>query len=193
MRGADLIAEAEAYASRLQGHLLQIASPGILRGMFQIGRLQPPLGLARIRRSTGELWEPDPTGRLALVIPVCRPAIVEPFDGIEVDTIDCIDLIAFNSREPDRWTWRVGTAWALGEHLIEEVDQSLRLVSTPLGWLRDGGDAACVLDWSDNSPAWRHLRMAEELITDCPDLRNKLVAKIRRSYRLPRVAVEHAA
>ena len=193
MRGTDLMAEAEAYASGLRGHMSQIASLGILPGVFQIGECQPPLGLARIRRSRGELWDPAPAGSLAMVIPVCRPAIVEPFDGIEVDTIDCIDLIAFNSREPDKWAWRVGNAWALGEHLIKDADHPLRLVSTPLGWLRCGGEAACVLDWSDASPAWCHLRIADELISDCPDLRSKLLSKIRASIRLPRVEVEHAA
>jgi hypothetical protein len=71
--------------------------------LFQIGEWQPPLGLAQIRRSKAQLWEPDPAGALAMLIPVCRPLVVEPLEGYEVDTIECIDLVAFNSRGPSRW------------------------------------------------------------------------------------------
>ena len=193
MKSADLMAEAETYAAGLRGHLAQIGQLGILPGVAEIGQVQPPLGLSRIRRQRNELWEPEPAGALAMIVPVCVPVIVEPFEGFEIETSECIDLVAFNSREPDRWSWRTGTAWALSQYLIEEYADPLHLVSTPLAWLRSGGATACILDWSDTSPAWPHLRSAGQLKVEDPELKRRIDLRLRQTVRLPRVEVGHAA
>lgn len=188
----DLMIEAENCVAAMRGHLAQLAKLDLLPGVAAIGQFQPPIGLARIKRERGELWTPEPSGALAMVIPACRDAIIEPWDRFELGTVDCIDLVAFNSREPERWAWRTGIAWALGEQLIE-MGQDIRLVSTPLSWLRLGGEAACILDWSDSSPAWAYLRAARRLIVEDPILQKRLERRLRETQRLPRVEVDDAA
>lgn len=193
MKHEDLLAEAHAYEKGMLSQIEKLERLGVLTGLALIGQNQPAVGLARIERLRGGLWQPSPGGELAMVVPVCRPKVIEPFENVLVETIECIDIVAFTSRAPQLWCWRTGLGWALGEHLIEEGDEALRLVSTPLSWLRSGGEAACILDWSETSPAWRHLQQAASIRAEDPQLLHRLDVMLKRTRRGPSLAVAHAA
>jgi hypothetical protein len=58
------------------------------------------------------------------------------------------DLIAFYPDRPQCWWWRTDCADLLGGHLIrlcKSWNKALRLVATPLDYLRDRCDVACLL------------------------------------------------
>lgn len=196
MTAIELLAEAHGYELRLQGHMSDLAKLGVLTGFAHLGQTQPAAGLANIRKTGERMWEPDEQGELAMIIPVPVPTMIEPF-GIPIETVEIIDLIAFSSRSPASWYWRTGTAWALGEHLLGDLQDSsgdrISIVSTPLSWLRAAGRAVCILDWSKNSPAWAALRQQSDLLAETPHLARRLERAIHNSVRLPRVEVSHAA
>lgn len=120
-------------------------------------------------------------------MPVTVPAPFAPW-GYELETLDTLDLIAFTTDRPGAWRWRIGDGWALGaQYLIEPMDELVRLVATPLDWLALAGQALCVLDWSDASPAWPLLRHGPDLIVDDIALRNRLQAALHRTAPAPRL------
>ncbi|WP_126174359.1 hypothetical protein [Altericroceibacterium xinjiangense] len=194
MNSAELLAEFDAYERALrQQHLEHVRRLGLLEGIAQVGQHQPPAGMAHIRTLPNALWEPDDAGTAAMILPVCRWTVFDAF-GIEIETPELVDLIAFRTSSPASWLWRTGTGWALGEdQLIFPNGDPLLLVSTPLEWLRAGGTAVCLLDWSASSPAWAHLLTSGELLTDTPHLAARIDRALRQSIRLPRVEVAHAA
>lgn len=192
LNSRDLLNEAHTCECRLRGHMEVIRQLGALTGLARIGESQPACGLAKIRPIDNGLWEPFEDGELAMVIPVCSPWCFEQF-GCEIETIEVIDLIAFNSRRPAQWRWRTGNAWALGEHLIADADEPVRLVATPLQWLRLGGEAACILDWRKQSPAWSLLRDAPGILCGDHTLRDRVSEMIRASIHLPRVEIDRGA
>lgn len=143
-------------------------------------------------RIPGDRWcslvpGPDPAGRNAIVVPAA--GVVSWPDGDvgcglpvwrELD-----DLVAFYLGAPGEW-WRVtGAATWLGEAHIERAraeGEPVRLVATPLDWLRAGGDAACLVDWrADPRHDLRGLRVA------CADraLADRLRKLIRELDRSP--------
>ena len=73
------------------------------------------------------------------------------------DLPECLDLVAFNPREPTKFYRRRGSAEFLGEWNVyyarnpwpgvnSDTDGVLRLYQTPLDWLRAGCDGAVVLE-----------------------------------------------
>lgn len=190
MRSAELHAEAERAVRVLAPHLSRLPALGVpLAAVARLGAVQPQVGLVRALWGRSGHWEADEAGESMLVIPVTATSGFERW-GEWIETRDVIDLIAFRSRQPARWAWRTGTAWALGDELLEDRGEPVPIVSTPLAWLAAAGEAACILDWSATSPAWAALRHGPNLVCDSDHLRQRLHRAMTASVRLPEMTVE---
>lgn len=190
MKAADLHREAERAVIELIPHLSRLPALGCpLSAIARLGQFQPPVGMVRALWGRGGLWQPDEAGERMLVVPVTVAGGFERW-GEWIETRDIIDLIVFRSRQPQRWAWRTGTAWALGEKLLEDRGEPVPIVSTPLGWLAAAGEAVCILDWSASSPAWAALRHGPNLICDSDHLRQRLHRAMMASVRLPEMTVQ---
>src|SRR3546814_18058755 len=92
-------------------------------------------GIEQIEIDDAGRWWPSPDGATALLLPV-----------LERD--ETVDLVAFHSSQTARWWWRIGCGSMLGADLPHDVRPlgPLRVVSTPLGWVRFCGHALCIPD-----------------------------------------------
>lgn len=115
--------------------------------------------------------------------PACIVAAVWP-EAHAYGDHGIFDLVAFTSEEPARWWLRCGSAWGLGEHYPDFPDP-LHVVRTPVDWLAAGGSALCILDWSDDSPAWCALRGAPTLKFDDDTFRQQVRNALVRAARVP--------
>lgn len=170
-----------------QAHIDRILALGVHREPFcRLGMTQPQFGVMSVRALSDGLYEPDQDGGAAVIIPVMVVERLETILG-PIDLPCLVDLIAFQTANPARWQWRIGTGWALGSHLLTEPDSdAVEIVATPLEWMSAGGNAVCVLDWSEQSPAWFHLRTAAELVVSNQILAARLAAGIERATPRPR-------
>jgi hypothetical protein len=126
-----------------------------------------------------------------LIVPVAKP-ILRKIHGLSIEDVEIFDLIAVRSSDPARWLWRNGRAWALGADLIGR-GAPLRVVPTPFDWLREGGQALCILDWAAPAYCWELLR--GELALELPDadLRNRLRNALMQNAALPPMEVSQRA
>ena len=111
----------------------------------------------------GSFYEPADDGELFAIIAPCV------FDG------ELVDLCAVVLPE-GKPTTRCGAGWALGEDEIERARwewDTLRLVDTPLQWLREPRRHACVIDWRI-----AHLRLADigKIVCDTLALGERVLA-----------------
>lgn len=189
----DLHAEAFAAVERVRKpHLRRLEAAGVpLSAIMTIGRVQPPFGVHRVREGADGLWEPDEDGRLCAILPVVVPRSFDWFEH-EIDTVEIIDLIAFHTSAPLRWSWRTGDGWALGADLLDE-DLPVTLVTSPLEWLAKSGQALCLLDWSSSSPAWSSLRGGPPLQFADDALRQRVRNALIQSAPMPQMETLHAA
>lgn len=168
-----------------QVHLDRIEALGVSRWTIaSLGAVQPPLGIQRVRWLPEGLYEPDPDGEAAAILPVCQ--------WNALGLVGVVDLIAWKTGMPSDWRWRVGHGWALGDHLLDD-DLPVPVVATPLDWLKAGGDALCILDWSAPPQCWARLRSGPSLqFSDDATrqlMRNKLVA----TAPMPIMEIAHVA
>lgn len=125
-------------------------------------------------------------------------AFIVPVGSADPDTgmwSEVWDLCAFNLARPGQWWLRSGLAEMIGEDYVAdcvETGAAVRLVATPLDWLRAAGRAACVLDWSRIDPraAFAGCSRVEPAT---PDLGRTLKARIRQLARAPFVIGDVAA
>ena len=157
MKPLDLQKEMDLAASRMRSiHFDGLKALGVPMGTLgELSAKQHTVGMATIEVQEGGLFIPSPDGK-----PACIVAVVWPHAFGEAGIYD---LIAFRSSDPSRWWLRTGLACALGEHLLDLPDP-LPVVRTPCDWLAAGGDALCILDWSDASPVWGEMRAGPDLI-----------------------------
>lgn len=189
MAKPDFVQEARtAVANVRQCHidrLLALGVPGA--ALAKIGSVQPPFGILGVRELNGSLFEPADDGRPALVVPVAKP-IVREISGLAIDDVEIVDLIAVRSSDPARWLWRDGQGWALGAGLIGR-GAPLRVVPTPFDWLREGGDALCILDWGAPAHCWELLRNEIALELPGKELRSRVRNALVRHAALPPMEV----
>lgn len=188
MKGADLAQEALAFAQawpQHRGTVQRLVDLGIsLQALGTVGEWHFPPGLARANWMPNSFWQPQVEGQLSLTVPVCRTSWFRRW-GEDIDTLEVIDIMALRTDQPQRWAWRSGYAWALGEELLEHpTGDPVDLVATPIGWLAKGGAAVCILNWNHDSPAWMKLRGGPPLIPETPYLAKRLERAVRDSIRL---------
>lgn len=184
MNGRALDAEmwAAVGAVRLP-HIRRMEALGVpLSAIALLGEALPPFGVARVRWLAGALYEPDPDGESAAIIPVPGP------DEAELGQLGLVDLLAFPTTQPSRWSWRCGNAWLLGEWWLGQLDE-LTLVETPVRWLARVGIAACILDWDAPASCWSSLRQTPVLRFETETLKARVERAMRRAVTLPQMEV----
>ncbi len=136
----------------------------------------PLCGVARIRPEAEDFYVPDEHSDPAILLPV-------------IDDRQVVDLLCFQSSQPDVWWVRRGECPLLGGDCINELwlGERLRLHKTPLSWL--AGDDACgvaVLQWG---PAIAHLANVPILEVEDKAHRAEVRGKLRRTVVLPKIEV----
>jgi hypothetical protein len=138
MTGRDLAAEMSAAAAQLSSDdRAELIALGIDR--FDVCQL---CGIAPVRRCGGELYEPDPAGRAAIITPVLVQDPATPESNLPHSYCrfgEVVDLVAWDPRRPRRWALRVGAAEWLGciEPQYLEPDP-VPIRSSVLSWFRAG-------------------------------------------------------
>lgn len=184
MKGGDLLAEMEAAAGRMRSiHFEGLKALGVpMAALGSLSARQHTVGVATIECAGGGLFQPSPDG-----FPACLVAVVWP-EARRFGDAGLFDMVAFRSGDPRKWWLRCGSAYALGEHLLDQPDP-LRVVRTPADWLAAGGNALCILDWSENSPAWSALRVGPPLLFPDDALRQQVRASLVRAAWLPQMEI----
>ena len=168
---------ARAVFNVRQAHIDYLLSLGATpEGIATLGHYQPPFGVERIDVDDAGRWWPAEDGKAAMVVPV-------------IERGELIDIVAFRSSRPERWWWRVGCGSLLGADLLNDVWPigPLRVVSTPLQWLCEGGRAVCVLDWSCPDYELSPMRDRDELACDNSMLAARLRRRLAQPRRVPRI------
>jgi hypothetical protein len=165
-------------------HLMAMGVP--MAAIAALGSQQTVFGVARASLAGDGLYEPDPDG---------VPVVIQPVMVAERELGDAgiSDLIAWRSSDPSRWWWRHGVGWLLGEHLLEDRGEPVPCVETPLAWLKTGGQAVALLDWSAPAQCWAALRQGPALRFTCPTLRARVHNHLMQSIRLPDLELADAA
>ena len=120
------------------------------QGVPKRGFILPPgpLGLSQIQPFTSGAYEPGETGPECIIVPAYEPT---GYPG------ELIDMIAFVPKEPNIFFSRTGYAAFLGYEVIADsycASSPLKMVETPLEYLRASGKVCCPLD---NDAIWGHL------------------------------------
>ncbi len=164
---AELIAAMAAVAPAHTDRLLEI---GVLPGNLS------QCGAARIQPQDDGLYMPDPRGMSVILTPV-------------VDDHRVVDLLCFQSSQPDVWWVRRGACPLLGGDCINELwlGERLRLHKTPLSWL--AGDDDCgvvVLQWG---PAIAHLVNVPVIEVEDEAHLREIRERLKATIRLPKIEV----
>lgn len=187
----DLLAElTETYARVTERHEDYLAAAGIVRFASVTCEVRARIVTYQTRALCGAhpivtsddarapetgcigSFEPAPEGRNAVIVPV---GIAGP-DGLWDDVFD---LVAFYLDAPHRWWLRTGETLLGEQHVADSIDcgTGVRLVATPMDWLRAGGAAACILDWRQADP--RLLFQGVDAIEcDTPELAKRLKKRV---------------
>lgn len=188
-----------AAAAIRQPHRDRLRALGCMGNkVAQLASHFPPFGTMRVQRRKGDLYEPCEAGTNALIMPVCWPEVHTGLISPSITLWRTLDLIAFRADRPAHWLWRTGNGWALGGGALENWQgEPVVAVATPLDWLRAGGEALCVLDWSDDSPVWPKLRCVSAIHASDDLLARRLAQAIDRTTHRPTITVSevlrHAA
>ena len=188
---ADLLAElTQAYARKSERHEDFLAASGIVLFASVTCEVKGRLVTTQTRALCGAhpistedqpkapetgcagYFEMVADGRNAVIVPV---GVAGP-DGL---WDDIYDLVAFRLDAPSRWWLRCGEP-LLGEQYVTQCADcgvAVRLVSTPLDWLRAGGAAACVLDWRSADPRLLFQDVAS-IECDTPELAKQLKKRV---------------
>lgn len=121
-------------------------------------------------------------------------AIVVPARPLAFDDHDVGDLVAFYLSRPSRWWTRLGAVPLLSPDAIlraEVTRTPLRVFSTPLDWLRAGGDGIVILDWQVNLRF--HLGGVGRVNADTRRLGDAIDRRLREPTPRPEIYVRRAA
>jgi hypothetical protein len=116
-----------------------------LRSLYDAGATERGMALAapalaRLQLNGGGLFEPDPDGPAAFIMPVRvefpeTPESIDPLAAITSG--DIVDLVAFTPALRARWALRCGAAEWLGACAPQYMEpEPVRLYRSPLDWLR---------------------------------------------------------
>ena len=184
MNSAELQAELFAAAARVtQGHLDRLRGLGVAPAtLAALGRINVAFGVVNLTVDSGGTYQPG-EGSAHIVQPVME-------DG------ELIDLVAWHTMRPERWWLRNGIGFALNPDNLGSLDRWGEgppvVHSSPLNWLRAGGEGSVILDWSD-SVALGHLRAHEAISCASSALAGTLNRAMMATVRLPVVTVERRA
>ena len=120
---------------------------------------------------------------------VVEAGLFRPGDGLThivqpvIEGGGLVDLVAWRSAAPTRWALATGLGSLLNADMAFASrwdGDRLSLLSTPLEWLRHGGDGAVVLDWDAPDLDWLRLFSTIDCASDI------LAATLRRALSKPK-------
>lgn len=129
----------------------------------------------------GGYFDPAEDGQLAVLVPIFPDA---PSDD---------DMVAFFADNPSRW-WRNSTAPILNPDAIDRAihfQEPLAVWSSPLSWLRAGGDGVVIL--TDDLDVGFHLRGVPTVNAETVELAQTIDRRLRVVVSLPRIRVPRRA
>ena len=158
-------------------HAMAAVTPAHTDRLLEIGVQAdnlPLCGVARIRPEAEGFYLPDEHGDPAILLPV-------------IDDRQVVDLLCFQSSQPEVWWVRRGACPLLGGDCLLDLwlGQRLRLHQHPLGWL-SGTDPAgvVVLQWR---PAIAHLVNVPVLEVEDEAHAAEVRGKLHRTLVLPKI------
>ncbi|HVB15687.1 MAG TPA: hypothetical protein VNF04_04080 [Stellaceae bacterium] len=188
MTGADL---AEEYLTALGAtrpdDLAPLLGAGVPSAAIELA--QP--AFARITID-GDLYQPDPDGGAAFVLPVRvdypeTPETEDP-DGVLRDGA-IVDLLAMHPAHPGRWALRVGVAEWLGAVEPQYCGpDAVRIWQSPIGWLRSGC-AGLVLLSRDLHDQYGVLTLCSTVVAENSQHAAELRRVIERPWSRPPVII----
>jgi hypothetical protein len=185
MTGADLDREwraTEKVSAEVHDELVTI---GIATGDTGL------IGVAPIRLCRGDLFEPDPDGRVCLISPVCvhtelDPESSEPSLYCRAGAI--VDLVAWHPEQPNQWRLRTGAAEWLGciepQYLEPEPVPIRRSV---LNWFQAGCTGLVLLSRSPLGQYRTLMGCVGGIIAEDAAHRAQLRCALQRPFRGPRI------
>ena len=194
MRTADLWAEFNAARAAMSGdNRAELIGAGVAPEMID---RYPLIGVSRMQVSGG-LYQPEAGGRPAYVTPVLIADPVSPETPHRLVYArhlgECVDLVAWHPRRPDRWALRVGAATWLGCIEPQYMDPDpVALRRSPLAWLRAGCDGLVFLS-ADPADAYRVLTGCHEIVAEDQQHATELRKLVRRPWPLPRISAGEEA
>lgn len=148
-RSIDIVAEYKAALAAVTDRFRRrFAQLGLIAPANRIGLA----GVARVVERRGGIYEPDPAGLMAVVLPIWDGPISDA--RVVVEAPDrLIDLVAWRPAADAPLMTRLGQAQLLGAEALSVAVISgdpLRIFRDPGGWARAGGAAAgiVVIDWT---------------------------------------------
>jgi hypothetical protein len=185
--GADLLAE---YLGALRSTSWADLEPLRAAGVGGPGIALAP-AWARIRVSRGLLYEPDPDGGAACIVPVrgdpLSPEALDPVETIQNGPL--LDLLALDPQFPSRWALRRGSAeWAGAiDPQYMPPCKSVRVWRTPLAWLRAGHGLVLLSPF--HGPGHRILTLCDSLVAEDHDHARQLRAALEHPWPIPAIRV----
>lgn len=143
-------------------------------------------GVANIQPRRSGLYDPDPDGRPAVILPV--------YPLVQFEPSDVFDLVAFRPDRPTRWWLRQGLASILNPHAVERAActfgkrESLKVWSTPLDWMRGGGEGIVILE--DGIRLRSALAGVDEIVAGDLELGSAIERRMQAEYAAPRILVK---
>lgn len=130
------------------------------------------VGVLRADLSDEAFYQPSEDGTSCLAVPV----------GVQCDEgwDFLVDILAFQPRNPTRWWLRRGCAAILnpeGVRRAEHFREILAVWSSPLAWLKSGGQGIVILDWSAHLPLW--LSGVSAIACETPALAGRVQSALR--------------
>jgi hypothetical protein len=181
-RNAGLASEMECFVANVrQRHLDDLQAAGVsARAIAALGQEIPPFGVHGVADIGSGYFAPFAAGPIAVITPVFERGAL-------------IDLVAWSLSRPDGWLWRNGQGAALGADLLARSQWSdrhaVKVVATPLDWLRHAGQALCILDWDALDDDLCAVRYAARLAFADELLASRLVAAIERRRVIPEILI----
>jgi hypothetical protein len=165
----------------------RLEQAGVSRQFLYRGAVR--VGTVEAMTHTDGYYEPFSLGRRLYVvpaIPLC--SIFDPeFDG---NAPPIGDLIAFDLAEPNRFWVRTGAASFINPYAFAHASLyrvPLPVWSSPLAWLRAGGDGVVILDDTAHLPLWFGGLVAIQ--ADSVELGRKIKARMAQQSKLPEIMV----
>ena len=194
MNGGDLAAEMRAALAALtEEHRAELLDAGIPRPLFG----QFLIGAALIRLSgDGALYEPDPEGAPAYLVPALVDDPATPESTVEqYEQLGAlVDVVAWHPRHPERWALRCGVAEWLGHIEPQYLDPApVNIWRGPLSWFRAGCSGLVILGREPVDTYRIVAGLGGGALAEDREHALTLRRILRRPWPLPRIEVARAA
>lgn len=198
-RPVDIVSEYKAaLAAVTPRYRGRIAELGLIAPANRIGLV----GVARVTARSGNIFEPEAGGDVAVILPAWDGPIADA--RVIIDAPErLIDLVAWRPGKRDKrqlagsaaLCTRLGIATLLGGEAVEIAAMSrqpLRVFRDPGGWARAGGGAAgaVIVDWTADNGLFQVEQIVCEDQEHAEDVEHLLkLLRVRLTPRLPEIRI----